>query len=75
MYVDFTSYFRHKHINNNLYIKLFQALLSCHVTAVEKNLVSWFVVKEKQKPVKQIKSTLLLILLTVGFNTYSSDVR
>ena len=44
----------------------FQALLSCHVTALQDQLVSWFYISVPE---------LQLTLLTVGFQTYSHDSR
>ena len=43
-----------------------QALLSCHVTALQDQLVSWFSISVPD---------MSLVLLTVGFQTYSSDAR
>ena len=45
---------------------MLQALLSCHVTALQDQLVSWFTISVPD---------MSLVLLTVGFQTYSSDTR
>ena len=66
---------------------LLQALLNCEVTAVEDNLVSWFLVTPHSSLTDPAPSghalsthapyrhTPALSLLTVGFQTYSSDMR
>jgi hypothetical protein len=56
------------------YLKLYvvfppQALINCEVTALEENLVSWFLVTTTSS------SSPTFSLLTVGFQTYSSDTR
>ena len=43
-----------------------QALMSCHVTALQDQLVSWFYIAVPE---------MALTLLTVGFQTYSHDTR
>ena len=55
------------HTKDNLnQISVLQALLSCHVTALQDQLVSWFSISVPD---------MSLVLLTVGFQTYSSDTR
>ena len=53
---------------------LVQAILDCEVTAVEKDLVSWFLVIPSA-PSPSSTPVHSLSLLTVGFQTYSSDYR
>jgi len=52
----------------------FDAILDCEVTAVEKDLVSWFLVIPSA-PSPSSTPVHSLSLLTVGFQTYSSDYR
>jgi hypothetical protein len=46
-------------------------LINCEVTALEENLVSWFLVTPTYSSINHPTFTLL----TVGFQTYSSDTR
>ena len=53
-------------VSSSTHLCCVQALLSCHVTALQDQLVSWFTISMPD---------LALTLLTVGFQTYSHDTR